>query len=216
MTTVPVSIVLLGSGAVGKSSIVLRYIRNSWNDEYDPTIEDSYLKQFKIEVDGQVYSVNLEITDTAGQENYRGLWGDRYLRESDGVILVYSICELETLHELNALAQQIFNVREDSRVPFMVVGNKRDLPKRQVTHLQGSSFTKQIAQDAIFMECSAKTGESVNDCFDILVKQIIRKKFPKRKSMHRSIKKSIREPKREKRHSGFDKETPGCSNCTIL
>eukprot|EP00835_Amoeboradix_gromovi_P006729 NODE_861_length_3630_cov_0.140187.p1 type:complete len:212 gc:universal NODE_861_length_3630_cov_0.140187:875-240(-) len=179
MIELPISIVILGSGAVGKSSIVLRYIRDSWADEYDPTIEDSYVKKFKVEVDGQLYLINLEITDTAGQENYRGLWGDRYLRDSDAFILVYSVCELDTLHELNSLAHQIFNAKEDTRVPVMVVGNKRDLTNRQVTHLQGSSFTKQISHNAMFMECSAKTGDSVHECFDLLVRKVIKKKSKK-------------------------------------
>merc|ERR1719285_122549 len=54
---------LLGSGAVGKSCIVVRFMRNIFEDYYDPTIEDSYRKH--IRVDGQI--VTLDILDTAGQ-----------------------------------------------------------------------------------------------------------------------------------------------------
>lgn len=45
-------------------------------DEYDPTIEDSYCKH--VEVDGQEYT--LEITDTAGQEEYRGQWNETFMK----------------------------------------------------------------------------------------------------------------------------------------
>eukprot|EP00834_Sanchytrium_tribonematis_P004149 NODE_188_length_13518_cov_0.721142.p9 type:complete len:207 gc:universal NODE_188_length_13518_cov_0.721142:5705-6325(+) len=198
MSSVPVSIVLLGSGAVGKSSITTRFIRNSYSEQYDPTIEDSYVKKIKSEVDGRIYNVDIEITDTAGQENYRGLWGDKYLRTADAFILVFSVCELETLHELNSLANQVFNAKEDHKIPIVVVGNKRDLSSRQVTPIQGSSFTKQIANDATYFECSAKTGEGVSECFEQLVQHVILKKYPRRKSVGR-LRNSTRKPSKKKK-----------------
>ncbi len=205
MTSISVSLVLLGSGAVGKSSMTIRFIRDSWSDEYDPTIEDSYVKQLKLEVDGQMYLVNLEITDTAGQENYRGLWGDRYLRESDAFMLVYSITEQDTLMELKSQAQQIFNAKEDHRIPLMVVGNKSDLQSRKVSPSEGSNFTKQISDSAMFKECSAKTGSNVDSCFLELVQQVIRNKAPAKKTLPR---------KASKQKDKYKKTSNKC--CTIL
>ncbi|KAF9913965.1 Ras GTPase, partial [Lobosporangium transversale] len=68
------SIVVVGDGAVGKSALTLRFLRDQFHDEYDPTIEDSYCKH--IEVDGQEYT--LDINDTAGQHEYRGHWNDQF------------------------------------------------------------------------------------------------------------------------------------------
>ncbi|KAG0281674.1 hypothetical protein BGZ95_000527 [Linnemannia exigua] len=66
------TILVVGDGAVGKSALTLRFLR----DQYDPTIEDSYCKY--IEVDGQDYT--LELTDTAGQSEYRDQWDDQFMR----------------------------------------------------------------------------------------------------------------------------------------
>src|SRR6478609_7749258 len=67
---VPISITICGDGGCGKSSITLRLVRSQWTSDYDPTIEDSYSVTRRI--DGVTY--HLSLTDTAGQEEYRGMW----------------------------------------------------------------------------------------------------------------------------------------------
>eukprot|EP00490_Sorites_sp_Unknown_P011174 CAMPEP_0114655856 /NCGR_PEP_ID=MMETSP0191-20121206/11513_1 /TAXON_ID=126664 /ORGANISM="Sorites sp." /LENGTH=75 /DNA_ID=CAMNT_0001871991 /DNA_START=51 /DNA_END=275 /DNA_ORIENTATION=+ len=62
-------IVVLGAGAVGKSAITIRMVANEWRNEYDPTIEDSY--QCNLKVDG--VDEELDILDTAGQEQFAAL-----------------------------------------------------------------------------------------------------------------------------------------------
>ena len=59
-------IVLLGSGAVGKSSLTVQFVQGVFVEKYDPTIEDSYRKQ--VEVDDR--QCMLEILDTAGTEQF--------------------------------------------------------------------------------------------------------------------------------------------------
>lgn len=61
-----VKVVVLGEGGVGKSALTIRLITDNFLEEYEPTIEDSY--QRTIVVDGE--SVNLNVVDTAGQEEY--------------------------------------------------------------------------------------------------------------------------------------------------
>lgn len=77
------SLHLQGDGGVGKSSITISLLRRGFFEDYDPTIQDSY--STNITVDGQEYDI--EIVDTAGQEEYRGLWGESTVREGDGFIL---------------------------------------------------------------------------------------------------------------------------------
>ena len=62
--------VMLGSGGVGKSAISIQYIKASYTDRYDPTIEDAYTKA--TQVDGKPVQVNL--LDTAGQEEFTGMY----------------------------------------------------------------------------------------------------------------------------------------------
>ncbi|KAL8403752.1 hypothetical protein RB594_008852 [Gaeumannomyces avenae] len=92
---IPISITICGDGGCGKSSITLRLVRSQWTSEYDPTIEDSYSVTRRI--DGVVY--HLALTDTAGQEEYRGMWASSNL-SSDAFLMVYDITSRDSLDAL--------------------------------------------------------------------------------------------------------------------
>ncbi|KAJ9148495.1 Ras-like protein 2 [Pleurostoma richardsiae] len=92
---VPISITICGDGGCGKSSITLRLVRSQWTSEYDPTIEDSYSVTRRI--DGSTY--HLSLTDTAGQEEYRGMWASSNLG-ADAFLLVYDITSRDSLDAL--------------------------------------------------------------------------------------------------------------------
>ncbi|KAK3346708.1 P-loop containing nucleoside triphosphate hydrolase protein [Lasiosphaeria hispida] len=92
---VPISITICGDGGCGKSSITLRLVRSQWTSEYDPTIEDSY--SITRRIDGIVY--HLSLTDTAGQEEYRGMWASSNLG-ADAFLLVYDITSRDSLDAL--------------------------------------------------------------------------------------------------------------------
>ncbi|KAI1296950.1 P-loop containing nucleoside triphosphate hydrolase protein [Xylaria venustula] len=92
---VPISITICGDGGCGKSSITLRLVRSQWTSEYDPTIEDSY--SITRRIDGTTY--HLGLTDTAGQEEYRGMWASSNLG-ADAFLLVYDITSTDSLDAL--------------------------------------------------------------------------------------------------------------------
>ncbi|KAI0968445.1 P-loop containing nucleoside triphosphate hydrolase protein [Xylaria arbuscula] len=92
---VPISITICGDGGCGKSSITLRLVRSQWTSEYDPTIEDSY--SITRRIDGTTY--HLGLTDTAGQEEYRGMWASSNLG-ADAFLLVYDITATDSLDAL--------------------------------------------------------------------------------------------------------------------
>ncbi|KAG0260864.1 Ras GTPase [Mortierella polycephala] len=129
------SIVVVGDGAVGKSAMTLRFLR----DQYDPTIEDSYCKH--IEVDGQEYT--LDIIDTAGQQEYRGHWNDQFMRAGDGFICVYSIASMGSFQELVEYRNQIWHAKESEDVPIVIAANKSDLlEEREVDTEIGKEFAR--------------------------------------------------------------------------
>ena len=68
-------IYVLGGGGVGKSALTLRLVTDNFAEDYDPTIEDSYRKQIK--VDG--IPATVDIVDTAGQEEYNAM-RDQWIR----------------------------------------------------------------------------------------------------------------------------------------
>ncbi|KAF9935304.1 hypothetical protein FBU30_004879 [Linnemannia zychae] len=169
MTGQRFSIVVVGDGAVGKSAMTLRFLRDQFHDEYDPTIEDSYCKH--IEVDDQEYT--LDIIDTAGQHEYRGHWNDQFMRAGDGFICVYSIASMGSFNELAVFRNQIWQAKESEYVPMIVAANKNDLDEaRQVDSEIGKEFAR--LSNASYIETSAKTGFNIHEMVHDLVREIVK------------------------------------------
>ncbi|KAF8860700.1 P-loop containing nucleoside triphosphate hydrolase protein [Acephala macrosclerotiorum] len=105
-----ITITICGDGGCGKSSITLRLVRSQWTHEYDPTIEDSY--SITRRIDGQTY--HLSLTDTAGQEEYRGMWASSNLR-SDAFLLVYDITNRDSLGVLQEF-NDLIDIESETRL----------------------------------------------------------------------------------------------------
>nr|XP_038934640.1 ras-related protein Rab-21 isoform X1 [Rattus norvegicus]XP_038934641.1 ras-related protein Rab-21 isoform X1 [Rattus norvegicus] len=96
-------VVLLGEGCVGKTSLVLRYCENKFNDKHITTLQASFLTK-KLNIGGK--RVNLAIWDTAGQERFHAL-GPIYYRDSNGAILVYDVTDEDSFQKVKKLGQRI-------------------------------------------------------------------------------------------------------------
>jgi GTPase KRas protein len=166
----------------GKSSITLRLVRSQWTSDYDPTIgarhagcaqdsptnsplEDSY--SVTRTIDGVPYY--LMLTDTAGQEEYRGLWAASNLN-SDAFLLVYDITSPNSLDALEYFMEMI-DMEEESRIdngktpPVKIVaGNKCDLQgQRQIKAKDGLEWARR--RRCGFMETSAREMVNIEETF---------------------------------------------------
>ncbi|KAJ5210313.1 hypothetical protein N7491_010119 [Penicillium cf. griseofulvum] len=180
-----ISITICGDGGCGKSSITMRLVRSQWVHEYDPTIEDSYTVTRN--VDGHPYV--LSITDTAGQEEYRGLWSASTLN-SDAFLLVYDITNHSSLETLDHFMDLIHleaeqRIEDNQRLlqeskkktggvgdvhmglppPVKIVaGNKCDLKDdRVVTSRDGLEYARK--HGCGFMETSARETVNIEETF---------------------------------------------------
>ncbi|KAG2386201.1 hypothetical protein C9374_002647 [Naegleria lovaniensis] len=164
-------IIVVGSGSVGKSALTMRYIHQKFVERYDPTVEDSYMRQ--VEIDGS--AVMLEIIDTAGQEEYRSLTG-MYMEKGHGFVIVYSMTDIETFHETAKYYEEILKAKDEkegAKIPIILVGNKIDLEdQRSVTKEEGENQSKKFGDFCKWIETSAKTGENVDSVFEELVRMI--------------------------------------------
>jgi len=166
MPSIEYRIVVVGAGAVGKSALTIRFVNGNFVEKYDPTIEDSYRKQVEIDARACV----LDITDTAGQEEYCTL-RDTYLKGGDGFILGYSVTSVKSFDQAVQLRGIIIRIHEDEGVPIMFVGNKCDLEaERAVTIEEGRLMAEKWGTG--FAETSAKTGKNVDETFHQLVRLI--------------------------------------------
>jgi len=168
-------IAVLGSGGVGKSCLSMRYVRSTFVDIYDPTIEDAFRHQTVI--DG--VTCILDILDTAGQEDMKML-RRQWIEDRDGFMLVFSIADRASFEDLDQFYELIVEIKEGNmaKIPLVLVGNKADLvDKRQVSSKEASEDA--AAKKAIYLETSAKNGESVSEAFETLVRHFIRLDPPK-------------------------------------
>jgi len=164
----PYKMVVFGAGAVGKSSLTLRFVTDTFTQEYLPTIEDCYRKNCL--VDGR--TAFLDILDTAGQEEYSAL-RDQWVREGKAFLLVYSVTSRKSFEDVASFRERILMVNEDEVVPMILVGNKCDLVKeRQVSTAEGQALAKQYGIP--FIECSALQNLNCTEAFFGAVREIFR------------------------------------------
>lgn len=162
------TIVVVGSAAVGKSALTLRFVRSEFIGVYEPTVEDAYRKHVETP-DGEVGVV--EIIDTAGTDQFRTM-RELYFKNSDGFMLVCSVDQPGSIEELESIYQQIKDVKKEEAISLAVVANKSDIPKADWS-IKTEDAAKVAKQwNAKFFIASAKENENVNEAFTALVAQI--------------------------------------------
>ncbi|NVM29539.1 MAG: GTP-binding protein [Candidatus Helarchaeota archaeon] len=160
-------IVLVGDEAVGKTSLILRYINDSFKENYIPTLGVNFMtKDVNI---GQ--PVRLITWDIGGQATWKAKL-PLYLKGADGAIIVFDLTRRKTFISIENWISKLQEVT-GSKTPFLVVGNKSDLNDlRKIKEKDAKKFLKHQEYN-IYFESSAKTGENVDTFFEKIAKVII-------------------------------------------
>lgn len=157
-------VVVFGAGGVGKSSLVLRFVKGTFRESYIPTVEDTYRQV--ISCDKSICT--LQITDTTGSHQFPAM---QRLSISKGhaFILVYSVTSRQSLEELKPIYEQICQIKGDvESIPIMLVGNKSDeTQNRELESSEGEAIAKKWK--CAFMETSAKMNHNVKELFQELL-----------------------------------------------
>jgi len=125
---VQVKLVLLGEAAVGKSSLVLRFVQNDFNENTSPTIGAAFLTQ-KCRLESRV--VKFEIWDTAGQERFHSL-APMYYRNAQAAVVVYDITKASSLEKAKSWVKELQR-QASPNIVIALVGNKLDLVSDEST-----------------------------------------------------------------------------------
>ena len=164
-------LILIGDVCVGKSCIMRRYIENTFVRDYKANIGVEYRVKSLV-LDGKT-GADLQIWDTAGQERYKTIT-KQYYKGSNGILLVYDITDRKTFSNLNFWINDIKTDGPDNLV-FIIIGNKSDLvEQRKVSTEEGENFAKK--HGFLFKEVSALNGDNITLVFEILSRDLIRKK----------------------------------------
>jgi len=160
-------LVLLGESAVGKSSLVLRFVKDQFDDYRESTIGAAFLTQ-TVTLDDQT-TVKFEIWDTAGQERYKSL-APMYYRNANCAVVVYDITQASSLEKARNWIRELQR-QADPSIVIALCGNKADLAtRRQVTQEEAQRYAEE--EGLMWSETSAKSGEGVADIFTAIAKKL--------------------------------------------
>ena len=168
---------VVGEGGVGKTALVIQLINCHFVEESDPTIEESFRKQWV--VDDEVCLV--DVLDTAGQDEYAVL-REGYVRPCEGFIFMYSIANRASFERLEeyfdlAVKRRMVDSLSLSEIPSVLVGNKIDLDEMRVVDTEeGAELARENGM--AFLETSCKTRTNVDEVFAEAVRAIRRSRSP--------------------------------------
>ena len=174
---------LVGDAAVGKTSLIRRFVLNEFDDKYILTVGTKVCKkQLKVllpEIETQV-ECNVMIWDIMGQKGFRDLFKTAYFYHTEGIIAVCDVTRYPTMITLNDWIKNVNDIA--GNVPVMLVANKVDLNDKIEF---GEEEMSQIAKiyDSPFFFSSAKTGKNVETVFHTLVERITTKQIKKNKQL---------------------------------
>uniref|UniRef100_A0A8C2FEP5 RAB41, member RAS oncogene family n=1 Tax=Cyprinus carpio TaxID=7962 RepID=A0A8C2FEP5_CYPCA len=148
-------LVFLGEQSVGKTSLITRFMYDSFDNTYQATIGIDFLSK-------TMYLEDRTLWDTAGQERFRSLIPS-YIRDSAAAVVVYDIANLNSFQQTSKWIDDVRTER-GSDVIIMLVGNKTDLAdKRQVSVEAAEKKARELG--VMYIETSAKAGYNVKQLF---------------------------------------------------
>jgi small GTP-binding protein len=146
-------IILIGNTGVGKTSLIVKALRNQYIENNQSTLGFEYYN-ILTEIDSK--KILLRTWDTCGQEIFKSIISTFYKR-ANLAILVYAINDLESFYNINFWLNEIKS-HASSNIKLILIGNKIDLnSNRKVTFEEGKNFSIENKFD-LFLETSAKEG----------------------------------------------------------
>ena len=165
-------VVFLGDAAVGKTQIINKFVNDKFDASYQLTIGIEFATKV---VDFENKKIELQLWDTAGQENYRSIT-KKYYNTSRLIAFVYDITSKDSFNNISKWVDEVKIQNKDAK--FLLVGNKYDLAeeRRAVTEEEAKQYAENNGMK--FFEVSAKTGDGINDMFNYIISELLKEKEP--------------------------------------
>lgn len=180
-----VKIVLLGDGAVGKTSLRNSFMTESFSHEYMMTVgADFTSKEVNISVNDVQYDISFQIWDLAGQQRFQDI-RSMYYAGARGAVLIFDVTRRNTFENtINWVLELVKNKDSGFLIPLILVGNKIDLRNSlifDITTKEGQILADMLPKyycdnqfDIPYIETSAKNHQNTERVFTLLAEQIVR------------------------------------------
>ena len=162
-------IILIGESGAGKTSILLKFTENKFNEHHLPTIGVDFKSKW---MTFDKKSIKLQIWDTAGQERFKSITRS-YYKNCHGWLAVYDITDLDSFEKVQSLIEY-YKSESEATLPFniVLVGNKWDLDaSRKVSYEKGKELADKY--EIRFFETSVKTDINIDEAFFTVSAQAI-------------------------------------------
>ncbi|XP_077381433.1 rasd family member 4 [Festucalex cinctus] len=161
-----VRLVFLGAAGVGKTSLIRRFLQDTFEAKHRRTVEELHSREYDV---GGV-KITVEILDTSGSYSFPAM-RKLSIQNSDAFALVYAVDDPESLETVKSLREEILEIKEDKYTPIVVVGNKTDrVCERRVPGDEVLS-TVEMDWNNSYLEASAKDNSNVVEVFKELLQQ---------------------------------------------
>lgn len=153
---------LFGAAGVGKTSLLIRYVKDYFNPDLKQTIGSNFLIK---DVELEETNVRLLVWDIGGQEKFAKL-RTIYFKGSNGALGIYDLTDIQSLLKLPGWVSSIKKSVKKS-IPMLILGNKSDL-ERQVEKSEAEDLSNRL--NCVYLETSAKTGDNVEKAFELIAR----------------------------------------------
>lgn len=167
-----IKLVVVGGPSSGKTSITTRFVDGTFYENIQ--LEDNHCFWKQIQLENERFTV--EIFDAPCRTTDLDDIREQYFRTCHGFVLVFSLTDPSSLHQLQNIKEEIIRLRGSLDVPAIVVGNKCDLQER---NLESESVVRKLFKKFGYLETSARFGVHINEIFYDVVRQVSRQ-FPQK------------------------------------
>ena len=169
-SSVTFKILTIGESGVGKTCVLRRFVENKFLKNHLATIGIDF-KTKTLNINNK--EIKLKIWDTAGQERFRNIT-TQYYKGADGIVLVYDVTDDGSFEKIRDWMAQIQSNAQRDELGLVLLGNKCDIEPRVVTEEQGTKMAEELKVS--YFETSALNGQGINEAFEQLAKDIMKKK----------------------------------------
>ena len=162
--------IIVGDKAVGKSSIVRRFVENKFSLDYRSTLGLNVLSHSIRFYGNEVY---FSLWDLGGQEYFKRFRKTYYVG-AQAAFIVFDVCKRDSFANVKVWYREIKDFLHKQNIPIVIVGNKIDLAyQRKIHYKDGMALVDELTRENIdsdfsYIETSALTGENIKDSFSLI------------------------------------------------